>query len=368
MTSPSTLRRGLFRHLVGPAIAAGIVCLGIAGPAAADRIFSPIASEILSVIRDSDASRIPASSGYGAPTIAIRSFANNEPPIPAEIANAWNRHLLAELHRQARGQFEFVDISAISALIKTIKGSAGPADNKADRIADLKANIRADILVSGSITLARETPVLTYQALGIENGRLLATSSPRHMNWPERAPAEPVRIVSNEIPAENPGRTPTITLNAPASENATAENAMTKIALALAMGFFSLMVLTLISMGAGQSTQSTPDVMPLAPAAKPASTASADAPPGTDFIIILDGKRFLDTKLRPVDPQTVIQSMTGPARRIVLALDPSLPLKEAMAARARYALSGDRVSVVDIRADGKHLPGGIVLPRSRRCG
>ncbi|MGB0630768.1 MAG: hypothetical protein ACPGRZ_08735 [Alphaproteobacteria bacterium] len=36
--------------------------------------------------------------------------------------------------------------------------------------------------------------------------------------------------------------------------------------------------------------------------------------------------------------------------------------------RARYKLSGDRVSVVDIRADGKALAGGIVLPRSRRCG
>jgi hypothetical protein len=35
--------------------------------------------------------------------------------------------------------------------------------------------------------------------------------------------------------------------------------------------------------------------------------------------------------------------------------------------RARYQLSGDRVSIVDIRTDGKALPGGIVLPRSRRC-
>jgi len=201
MNSPLTPRRGLFRHLAGPAIAAGILCLGIAGPAAADQMFSPIASEILSGIRGSDATRIPATSGYGAPTIAIRSFAKNEPPIPAEVANAWNRRLLAELHRQARGQFEFVDMSAISALVSTIKRSAGPADRKADRIADLKANIRADILVSGAITLARETPVLTYQALGIENGRLLATSAPRHMNWPERAPAKPVRIVSNEIPS-----------------------------------------------------------------------------------------------------------------------------------------------------------------------
>ncbi|MGB0672123.1 MAG: hypothetical protein ACPGNT_11560, partial [Rhodospirillales bacterium] len=37
------------------------------------------------------------------------------------------------------------------------------------------------------------------------------------------------------------------------AESATAESAMTEIALALAMGFFSLMVLTLISMGAGTS-------------------------------------------------------------------------------------------------------------------
>ena len=140
-----------------------------------------------------------------------------------------------------------------------------------------------------------------------------------------------------------------MTLNAPASENATAENAMTEIALALAMGFFSLMVLTLISMGAGQSTQSTPDVMALAPTAKPATSSSANAAPGTDFIIIFDGKRFLETKLRPVDPQTVIQSMTGPARRVVLALDPSLPLKEAMAARARVNAPNLVVSSLDKR-------------------
>ena len=194
------LRRGLFGHRAGPAIAAGVICLGIAGPAASDQTFAPVASEILSGIRGAKVSGIPATSGYGAPTIAIRSFAKNEPPIPAEVANAWNRRLLAELHRQARGQFEFVDMSAINALVQTIRASGDPAGTKDDRIADLKANIRADILVSGSITLARETPVLTYQALGVENGRLLSTSAPRHMNWPERTPAKPVRVVSSDVP------------------------------------------------------------------------------------------------------------------------------------------------------------------------
>ncbi len=113
------------------------------------------------------------------------------------------------------------------------------------------------------------------------------------------------------------------------------ENAMTEIALALAMGFFSLMVLTLISMGAGEGAKSAPQVLTLAPPADQTQQAAAKTLPGDDLIIIFNGKRFFDTKLRPVDPETVIQSMTGPARRVVLALDPSLPLKDAMAARAR---------------------------------
>lgn len=202
-------RGGLIRRLVGPAIVSGFIALGVAGPAAADQMFSPIASEILSGIRGAKASRIPATSGYGAPTIAIRSFGKNEPPIPSEVANAWNKRLLAELHRQARGQFEFVDMSTISALIRTIKASNADAASKKNRIADLKANIRADILVSGSITLTRETPVLSYQALGVENGRLLSTSTPRRMNWPERAPAKPVHVVSTQRPVIPSGANPT---------------------------------------------------------------------------------------------------------------------------------------------------------------
>lgn len=134
----------------------------------------------------------------------------------------------------------------------------------------------------------------------------------------------------------------------PAQENAQ-ENAMTEIALALAMGFFSLMVLTLISMGAGQSGRSAPETLTLAPAAD-RSAPTADAPaPANDLIFIFDGTRFLDIELRPVDPQTVIQSMTGPARRVVLALDPSLPLKEAMAARARVNAPNLVISGLDAR-------------------
>ena len=152
------------RRLAFPAIAAGILCLGIAGPAVADRTFSGIASEILSGIEDTRTSLVPATSGYGAPTIAIKAFAKNGPPIPADVANAWNRRLLAELHRQSRGRFEFVDMASIGDLVRAIKASDSSDDDKSRRIADLKSNIRADILVSGNIMLAATTPVLSYQA------------------------------------------------------------------------------------------------------------------------------------------------------------------------------------------------------------
>lgn len=201
MRRPLSLRRRLALRLAGSTMIAGSVALGIAGPAAADRLFAPVAAEILSGIRNANVAKIPATSGYGAPTIALRAFAKNEAPVPADVANAWNRRLLAELHSQARGQFEFVDMSAIPALTATIRASNDTAEAKRDRIADLKANIRADILVSGAITLARETPVLTYQALGIENGRLLSTSTPRRIPWPEAAPAEPVRVAATDLPA-----------------------------------------------------------------------------------------------------------------------------------------------------------------------
>ena len=128
------------------------------------------------------------------------------------------------------------------------------------------------------------------------------------------------------------------------------ENAMTEIALALAMGFFSLMVLTLISMGVGQGDAKSPAVLSLAPSeASPGARAAPPADTQKDLIIIFDGKRFLDTDLKPVDPETVIQSMTGPARRVVLALDPSAPLRDAMAARERVSSLNLVVSTLDDR-------------------
>lgn len=118
---------------------------------------------------------------------------------------------------------------------------------------------------------------------------------------------------------------------------------MTEIALALAMAFFSLMVLTMISMGAGGAKTAPAATAELAPARSGAATATQ--PPGPeDVVVVYYGGRFLDTNLRPVDP-----SALGTTKRVVLALDPALPLDKALHVRASLSLPNLIVSTLDER-------------------
>jgi len=110
------------------------------------------------------------------------------------------------------------------------------------------------------------------------------------------------------------------------------ENAMTEIALALAMGFFSLMVLTLISMGAGENKAVKKDSLILAPLTQSGGTGATDIKQN-DLILIFDGERFLDTNMTEIDPATAISSLPDPADRVVLALDPELSLESVIKAR-----------------------------------
>ncbi len=129
------------------------------------------------------------------------------------------------------------------------------------------------------------------------------------------------------------------------------ENAMTEIALALAMGFFSLMVLTLISMGAGPGEKRAPDapaVVALAPSGGVPSAAT-EAPRKNDLIVIFDGARFLDTSLAAIDPAATARKAQQAGRRVVLALDPSLSVQQAMEARERIGVPDLVVSGLDAR-------------------
>jgi len=136
-------------------------------------------------------------------------------------------------------------------------------------------------------------------------------------------------------------------------------NAMTEIALALAMAFFAIMILTMVSMGgkgstgaADQSAAETrseanfpPDGLRLLPSEKQAVAVQN----GKDArvmkphrLIIFSGGRFLDDKLQSLDA-TKIAAMSQP----VLAVPPELSMAEVMAAKGRLAMPGLTVTTLN---------------------
>lgn len=122
------------------------------------------------------------------------------------------------------------------------------------------------------------------------------------------------------------------------------DGAMTEVALALAMGFFSIAVLTLISMGGGEARQTSFEAVPVVRAvADSAATTTA----GTgDVIVLFDGDRFLDTKLQPVAPESLKLPDDG---RLVLAVMPDLAFSQVSAARRAFAARDLVVTTMDKR-------------------
>lgn len=116
---------------------------------------------------------------------------------------------------------------------------------------------------------------------------------------------------------------------------------MTEIALALAMGFFSIMVLTVISMGAAPQSGKAVAAALLTPSSNADSAVEVE---NRDTIVVYYEGRFVDADLKPVDPATIKAS-----GRLILAIDPGLPLGEAMAAREKF--SSDRLIVSTLNAE-----------------
>ena len=121
-------------------------------------------------------------------------------------------------------------------------------------------------------------------------------------------------------------------------------NAMTEIALALAMAFFSIMVLAMVSMGAGSSDASqfvNSETLQISP-----SKPSDNAQPTTEAsrIIVFYQGQYLSDQLKPVDPATIAKE-----DKVVLAIDPALSLAEAMQARAGFSTRNITVTVLDQR-------------------
>jgi len=109
-------------------------------------------------------------------------------------------------------------------------------------------------------------------------------------------------------------------------------NAMTEVALALAMAFFSIMVLAVISMGVGPDDANTTAeaagaTITMVPSAEQTSTTT-DSPPG--IIVIHYAGQFFNTDLAAIDPAALDQTQP-----IILAIDPSLTAAEAVTLRDR---------------------------------
>lgn len=126
-------------------------------------------------------------------------------------------------------------------------------------------------------------------------------------------------------------------------------NAMTEIALALAMAFFSIMVLTMVSMGATPhplpEAQAKSAATPTMKVAKnnPRPAAGAKTPAKKQLVIYWQG-RFLDRQLQPVNPKAFDNKSP-----LVLAMPPDLPMADALAARARFTNRNTIVSALDRR-------------------
>lgn len=143
------------------------------------------------------------------------------------------------------------------------------------------------------------------------------------------------------------------------------DNMMTEVALALAMAFFSIMVLTMVSMGAGGALDETAtqdqktrarlsDILSLT-----RSVGAADSPANTDgddndtlspepgAVVIFDGTRFLTAGLDTL-PTPWRPTGDGP---VVLAIPPSFSLTRVSEIQARLmatyasALKGRNVVV-----------------------
>lgn len=119
-------------------------------------------------------------------------------------------------------------------------------------------------------------------------------------------------------------------------------NAMTEIALALAMGFFSLLVLAMVSMGAGRGKETQAMAAILAPLASKSADQGATGLEPQDIVLIYFQGGFLDTDLKAVEPG----GFDG-ARRVVLAFAPDVSLAEAMTARSRVSSERLVVSTLD---------------------
>ena len=138
-----------------------------------------------------------------------------------------------------------------------------------------------------------------------------------------------------------------------------AQSAMTEVALALAMAFFAIMVLAMISMGSSvqanktQKAEASVDLTDmqlslqalqpdqknnqLNPSKETIKTVGPD-----DLLVVFYQGQWFDRTLSPLNPESLSAD-----KPVILALDPDLPLNEAIAARSQLARSNITIAPLD---------------------
>lgn len=185
MTSLTIIHRRAATIFLAAVTAAGVLLLptsASAAPRSANTAFDTMASEIIRGIERTEVKWIGARAGYGVPAIAVVPLRTTDEKLSSDQTAEFSRQMTAALIQQSGKRFRYVARGSLDVLISDIKASGLPADETAARIAELSANTRADILIVGNIRRDGDTAVISYQAVGAENGALFASTTPNYIS------------------------------------------------------------------------------------------------------------------------------------------------------------------------------------------
>jgi hypothetical protein len=121
--------------------------------------------------------------------IAIRPFSAGKAPLPASLANAYNDKLIVSLLSQGGSRYRFIAREALGAVIKEIDESSSREAELDDLLTALVEHAKADVLVVGKLRrTSDETAVLSYEAVKVRDGTILAATSY------QRLPLDPAEV------------------------------------------------------------------------------------------------------------------------------------------------------------------------------
>jgi hypothetical protein len=115
--------------------------------------------------------------------IAIRPFSVGQAPLPASLANEYNDKVLVSLLSQGGSRYRFIAREALGAVIKEIDESSSRDADLDDLLSALVERAKADVLVVGKLRrTSDEAVVLSYEAVKVRDGTILAATSYQHLS------------------------------------------------------------------------------------------------------------------------------------------------------------------------------------------